>query len=300
MNSKAIKKQLLAAVAMVLVAAVALGSSTYAWFVASDTVTATGMRVSAQSEGGLAISWGGEAWGTSATAHMDRDTAKKLYPASTRDMTAWSHAMAAETKKSDAKADTYKNITSEVINGTGIVANNPYVVMQEFKIRSTATGSDAATGLYVKNITVTQNDNTTDPVKTMSTALRVGVVFEKDQVDSNSRFYGVYGPVTVTSQSESGGSVTNSATQTYQFIADKDATPAQVTLRTCGSDGNQSLILDNQKTIPSSSESPITVKIFIWFEGEDANLYSDNFNVESLNISVDFASLPKTAAGQGG
>ena len=45
MNSKAIRKQLLAAVAMVLVAAVALGSSTYAWFVASGTVTATGMMV---------------------------------------------------------------------------------------------------------------------------------------------------------------------------------------------------------------------------------------------------------------
>ena len=48
MNSKAIKKQLLAAVAMVLVAAVALGSSTYAWFVASGTVTAEGMKVQAR------------------------------------------------------------------------------------------------------------------------------------------------------------------------------------------------------------------------------------------------------------
>ena len=41
MNSKAIRKQLLAAVAMVLVAAVALGSSTYAWFVSNNSVTAT-------------------------------------------------------------------------------------------------------------------------------------------------------------------------------------------------------------------------------------------------------------------
>lgn len=47
MNSKAIRKQLLAAVAMVLVAAVALGSSTYAWFVNNNKVTANLNNVSA-------------------------------------------------------------------------------------------------------------------------------------------------------------------------------------------------------------------------------------------------------------
>ena len=49
MNSKAIKRQLLAAIAMVLVAAVALGSSTYAWFVSNNTVTAKTASISAQS-----------------------------------------------------------------------------------------------------------------------------------------------------------------------------------------------------------------------------------------------------------
>lgn len=48
MNSKAIKRQLLAAIAMVLVAAIALGSSTYAWFSANKTVTASGVELSAQ------------------------------------------------------------------------------------------------------------------------------------------------------------------------------------------------------------------------------------------------------------
>lgn len=48
MNSKAIRKQLLAAVAMVLVAAVALGSSTYAWFANNSKVTAEGLKATAQ------------------------------------------------------------------------------------------------------------------------------------------------------------------------------------------------------------------------------------------------------------
>lgn len=55
MNSKAIRKQLLAAVAMVLVAAVALGSSTYAWFAANTRVTATGMQVNATTSSSLVI-----------------------------------------------------------------------------------------------------------------------------------------------------------------------------------------------------------------------------------------------------
>ncbi len=46
---KALKKQMAAAVAMVCVAAVALGSSTYAWFVSNNNVKATTSTISAQS-----------------------------------------------------------------------------------------------------------------------------------------------------------------------------------------------------------------------------------------------------------
>lgn len=58
MNSKAIRKQLLAAVAMVLVAAVALGSSTYAWFVNNAQVTATNVNVTATTAYSLQIKKG--------------------------------------------------------------------------------------------------------------------------------------------------------------------------------------------------------------------------------------------------
>lgn len=51
MNSKAIKRQLLAAIAMVLVAAIALGSSTYAWFASNNKVEAKGMKITATTEG---------------------------------------------------------------------------------------------------------------------------------------------------------------------------------------------------------------------------------------------------------
>lgn len=49
MDTKALKKQMGAAIAMVLVAAVALGSATFAWFVTNSKVDATTSTISAQS-----------------------------------------------------------------------------------------------------------------------------------------------------------------------------------------------------------------------------------------------------------
>ena len=49
MSTKALKQQLIAAIAMVLVAGIALASSTYAWFVSNNTVTAKTASISAQS-----------------------------------------------------------------------------------------------------------------------------------------------------------------------------------------------------------------------------------------------------------
>lgn len=49
MDTKALKKQMVAAIAMVLVAAVALGSATFAWFVTNNKVDATTTNIAAQS-----------------------------------------------------------------------------------------------------------------------------------------------------------------------------------------------------------------------------------------------------------
>ncbi|MBR0062862.1 MAG: hypothetical protein IJP67_01700, partial [Oscillospiraceae bacterium] len=55
MSAKALRTQLLGAIAMVLVATLALGSSTFAWFSLNGTVTATGMHFSTQVKNNLFI-----------------------------------------------------------------------------------------------------------------------------------------------------------------------------------------------------------------------------------------------------
>lgn len=50
MSTKSLRNQLLAAIAMVLVATIALGSSTYAWFASNNLVKATDISVTARSD----------------------------------------------------------------------------------------------------------------------------------------------------------------------------------------------------------------------------------------------------------
>lgn len=293
MNSKAIKRQLLAAIAMVLVAAIALGSSTYAWFVASGTVTAEGMEVQAQSEGGLAIRYGTGTWGSIASAGMT--SATNLYPTSTHNLQRWSHATAKSVAAANADAKTFTEITSTVMDGTSVKADNGYVVMKEFEVRSTAAdAADLAKGLYVESITVTLGDSDNLPTQNMSTALRVGVKVAGNQVasstgsskDNPEQFY-IYGPTKMSSDADNPA---NLASTTYTVNYKADGTDnAQVTLTT---PSKNKTLLDDKYTIPKDGDSSaVKVQIFLWFEGEDHNLYSDNINIEKLSVSVNFASL---------
>lgn len=277
MNSKAIKRQLLAAIAMVLVAAIALGSSTYAWFVASGTVKAEGMKVQAKSEGGLAIRWAGKAsepWGTTASAKMD--DAKALLPASTATLAKWTYAKAEKASASTAETSSYTDITANVFSGTdSAFGDNDYVVMQPFEIRSTAEGK-LAKGLYVSGVDVTRGTNT---AKDLDLSLRVGV-----RMESKTGFVGnfIYAPVEGASSSS------------YDWVEVKEGGATEkkaVNLATVGkkNDTNSRLMADTE-FVPFDQGQAVTVQVFIWYEGEDKKLYSDNYVANDLDVTVSFAS----------
>ena len=78
---KTLKKQLGAAIAMVCVAAVALGSSTYAWFVSNNTVKGTTTNISAQSNAAFMVIDKTVTSENSGTEDSYEGTATKLYPA---------------------------------------------------------------------------------------------------------------------------------------------------------------------------------------------------------------------------
>ena len=278
MNSKAIKKQLLAAVAMVLVAAVALGSSTYAWFVASGTVTAEGMKVQARAEGGLAIRWAGETselWATSASAKME--TAQKLLPASTADLAKWTYAKALDASKSDADTKSYADVTKLVYGGeSGAFKTNDYVVMQPFEVRSTSE-SKLAKGLYVSGVTVDRAQN-----KDLDPALRVGVRMVSASGDVTAKY--IYAPIDGHSDSYSWKDASNGNNAT------------DVALEPIGDGTNgKSQLASSTTPIPFDKGQAVKGQVFIWYEGEDATLFSNNYAANDLNVTVAFTSNELTA-----
>ena len=106
MDTKALKKQMGAAIAMVLVAAVALGSATFAWFVSNNAVTATGVDVTTTSSvPNLYITSVGQTSGTMTAAEKNPT---KIYPISTPDAENFFETLHWTTGTGHAVADQYQ------------------------------------------------------------------------------------------------------------------------------------------------------------------------------------------------
>ncbi|VWL98565.1 Uncharacterised protein [Collinsella aerofaciens] len=145
MDTKALKKQMGAAIAMVLVAAVALGSATFAWFVTNNTVTANTNTISAQSNAAfMTIKYNGTAVGVDSTEDTATDNVgKALYPATFGEnpTDAAPKGKFAYGYGQKVTADGYM-VNSEglkLVNGTGSLADavtGEYAVKEVFNISS--------------------------------------------------------------------------------------------------------------------------------------------------------------------
>jgi len=153
-----VAKKLIPATGMLLVSAMMVVSSTYAWFTMNKEVSVTGMEVKAHAEEGLLINEVATAndtnWDDQATGNITPTTVV-LRPASTSDLSAWWHAnskISADEAGMDALTDTvvvdatngyyYTNISTDA---TG-VEDNPLVTAAQ------AVGnSKAETHIYYKD-----------------------------------------------------------------------------------------------------------------------------------------------------
>ena len=252
---------------MVLVATVALGSSTYAWFANNSQVTATGMAVNAQSEGGIEIATvSGSITGTYGTVASAEMTSVSLLPTSTDNTTRWVHASAAITTNKAAIADTYAELTTTVNNDIGSVGDKNYYVVKTFNIRSTSNVLTAS-ALKIDEVKVTNNNP-----QNLSKALRIAVVVG----NTNPIFYAPAGGDSTTQVWASNSTVDGVTTPTYNTAITNN-------------DGNSQLASNYTSTI--DYENGVNAKIYIYFEGEDTELKSENIQqtLETLNVSVKFS-----------
>lgn len=152
---KALKKQLGAAVAMVCVAAVALGSSTYAWFVSNNTVKAKTASISAQSNAPflkIDKTKVGEESGTSIEFTAD---ATALYPAQVV-----ANGTAPKFQSAYVAA---KDAATELTRSRYDVGDAAVAVEKQFAINETFhIGTDDAKAGSFKNLKVSKVELSTD------------------------------------------------------------------------------------------------------------------------------------------
>lgn len=172
MDTKALKKQMGAAIAMVLVAAVALGSATFAWFVSNNTVTAKTTGVKAQSNTAfMSIEYKKSAIGTTTTNNVDwTDSEVALYPA--------------EVQSDGATAPAPKFVTAYGTTTTNGAKKGDYTevgdaakaVTDKYAVGEANNYSISSAGVDLSDLKIDKIDVTTGADKGLKDAIRVLVV----------------------------------------------------------------------------------------------------------------------------
>ena len=172
MDTKALKKQMGAAIAMVLVAAVALGSATFAWFVSNNEVTAKTTGVKAQSNTAfMSIEYKKSAKGSKTTHSVDwTDLAVALYPAEVQSDNAEAPAPKFVTAYGTATDNGTKNGADIVVGDAAKAVNDKYAVGEANNYNISSAGVD------LSNLKIDKVDVTTGADKGLQNAVRVLVV----------------------------------------------------------------------------------------------------------------------------
>ena len=153
---------------------------------------------------------------------------------------------------------------------------NDYVVMQPFEVRSTSE-TKLAKGLYVSGVTVDRAQN-----KDLDPALRVGVRMVSAKGDVTAKY--IYAPIEGHSADYSWKDASNGNNATT------------VALEPIGDGVNgKSQLASSTTPIPYNKGEAVKVQVFIWYEGEDATLFSNNYAANDLNVTVAFTSNELTA-----
>ena len=295
---KALK--LLPALVMLLISAILVSTTTYAWFSMNDNVTAQNMKVKVHTEDGIVISnvnkgvWSDLANGT--------NTAVEIVPTSNYvtddpDASPWVHAMSPQDDNANATLSlggTYEDLavnwTVNTANGgdEGLgfvdrINNNgtyeagtdmPVVLLNNFFIKSAST--DYTGHLYINDVNVVPSNNAA--FTKLDNGARVLIVLtESDNTTHSFLFAPVLNQASATT------------TTSYTW---KNTTA--VAARYVGGTGAQSAYdVDTGITfIPNAVADAINVKVYFYYEGEDANVKSTNIaqsvTINDLELTIHF------------
>lgn len=265
---QSLKRQLTAAIAMVLVAAIALISATYAWFVANNTVKAETNTISAQSNAPyLKIAAGASATidtntTTSAKGFDENPTDTALYPAQVtftagsdgaNDTEKWESAYAEA--KNNAKMKDGTRFTVGTSGNYSDATTKGYAHKESFTIGTDADSNGSFNNLKVESIVAT--NASTNPATTLTDALRILVVCENNHY--------VY-------------DATGKRVDTYVDSTAVGNTKADAT--------NGDVLA---KKIKAKGEANKTVDVYLFYDGSHANVKTDALSIlKDVGVNITF------------
>ncbi|MCH4280378.1 hypothetical protein LQE94_10160 [Mediterraneibacter sp. NSJ-151] len=274
-NVKALKKQLAAAIAMVCVAAVALGSSTYAWFVTNNKVTATTSTISAQSNAAfMKIKYNATATTSDLTADVATINSEALYPAQ------WANNFDNTGKKTGTEGVGNLVYQFETAYGTKPTADG--YTMDPTSLKSVGTPTVAANADYAIANVFNISSKGTDLAN-----LKVsGAQIQSARPDGD------------TTKNDQGNTNLDNALRVLVVcgnnwvVCDKTGAILDSEGRTKGQE-NVGLFgaTDKSNTQTVTHDADTLVTVYVYYDGNDSQIYSNNLpnlNAASSRITVTF------------
>lgn len=241
MKAKSRKRLLISSVAMLLVAMLALGTATFAWFTSSTTATANGIKVSTIKSSELQISKSTLQWGT----QVNYEENEVFSPVSSATGAAWFTANA-ESKNSYAKAST---AAFEAVNEP-----NGYYFTEALNIRNNGAAD-------VENVTITISGLNCDYAR-----LAIYQVTANNGTTPTDATNGTFAK-----------SIYDNAGTAYQAVsaASTSGSLVEITPKAIGTTNTIDV-----GTLTGKNGDTVTgvayYKIFVWFEGQDAQCVDAN------------------------
>ena len=286
------RKLIASSIALAMAVASTIGS-TFAWFSMNTKVSATGMNVTVQTESTLLIdkvsttTANGRLTNGSSTVTTEDSAIKALKPTSTVDGTNWYKAVAAETNSSVKTGDYTLVANGDLANYRALYT----FYLQDFdatqSISSPYASTSPAKDIVVETVKVAgvrtkdAGDSTYVVADPLYECLRVLVV-----QDTNKVFVS---PLKTVEATNAGANSTTTTT----LVGWADSTSvADAALSAANASYTCTLAnTSNDARLVSSVafNQVYTVNVYVYFDGEDANCYSDNVTTFLSNLSVEVA-----------
>lgn len=251
------KRALLSSVAMLLVAMVALGSATFAWFTSDPTANASGLNVKSTASEGLLIKAAQEGTWTHNATLAKTSGGQVLAPASIN--------LGASTFSSTAYTVKAKSDSNYVADNDADVTTTSSIYSEAINAKITGVEDGTTKNVQVTGVTITTKDSTAGTSKT-DKAVRVAITYQPNS--GTETLLGVWAPETSNKYLTKTGKYSEALSATaYTF--------------TSGSSSSVSV---------GTSEND-AFKVYIYLDGESENCYSQNIPLSQLgaDIKIDFA-----------